>query len=64
VSISASLDTLIGSYNFTVGTTHYSSSISESGGEYTASVSGMASVSASSEMAVENAVSLRISEMA
>lgn len=52
------------SYNFSVDGKHYNSSISSSNGEYTASVQGIGSVTASSESAVEQAISQRVSELA
>lgn len=64
VSIASSLAQLISNYNFKVGDKNYVSSISSSNGEYTATVSGIGSVSGTSETAVENAIALRVSETA
>lgn len=64
VSVASSLAQLLSSYNFKVGDKSYVSSISSSSGEYTATVSGVGSVSGTSETAVENAIALRVSEMA
>jgi len=63
-SVSSSLAQMLASYNFSVGDKHYSSSITKSGEEYTASVAGVASASGSSESSVEAALSMRVSVMA
>ena len=62
--MASSLSELISSYSFKVGDKSYSSSITSSDGEYTASVRGIGTVTASSESAVEQAISQRVSEMA
>lgn len=64
MSVASSLAQLLSSYNFKVGDKSYASSISSSNGEYTATVSGVGSVSGTSETAVENAIALKVSEMA
>jgi hypothetical protein len=53
------------SYSTTVAGKQYSGSVEDSGGQYTASVSGLAgaSASASSMQAAENALTLRIDEL-
>jgi hypothetical protein len=57
------VDTLVSSYSTTVAGKQYSGSVEESQGEYTASVSGLASASGSSAMAAENSLSQRIDEL-
>jgi predicted RNase H-like HicB family nuclease len=56
---------LVSSYSTTVGGKHYSGSVEESDGEYTASVSGLsgASASGSSADAAENNLTTRINEL-
>jgi hypothetical protein len=56
---------LVSSYSTTVAGKQYSGSVEDSGGQYTASVSGLAgaSASASSMQAAENALTLRIDEL-
>jgi hypothetical protein len=57
---------MVGSFTTTVAGVHYSASIMESGGTYTASAPNIpgASASGASESAAENALTLRIDEMA
>jgi hypothetical protein len=56
---------LVSSYSTTVAGKQYSGSVEDSGGQYTASVSGLAGASASgsSAQAAENALTLRIDEL-
>jgi|GEM_PF-1801176 len=64
VTLASSLAELISNYNFKVGDKNYVSSISSSNGEYTATVSGVGSVSGTSESAVEAAIAVKVSAMA
>ena len=62
----AAAEEMVGSFTTTVAGVHYSASIMESGGTYTASAPNIpgASASGASESAAENALTLRIDEMA
>jgi predicted RNase H-like HicB family nuclease len=60
------METLVSSYSTTVAGTHYSGSVEESGGEYTASVATLAGATASGSSieAAENNLNARIDELA
>lgn len=60
------MESLVSSYSTTVAGTHYSGSVEESGGEYTASVANLAGATASgsSVQAAENNLTVRIDALA
>lgn len=63
-NLAAGLADPVGNYVYTIDGQSYSTTISTSGGEYTATVPGLGTITAPSEAAVEAAISVRISELA
>ena len=63
-NLAASLTENVGSFVYTINGQSYSTTISSSGGEYSATVPGVGTISEPSEAAVEAAISVRISALA
>ena len=63
-NLPASLVDNVGSFVYTINGQSYSTTISSSGGEYSATVPGVGTISEPSEAAVEAAISVRISALA
>lgn len=63
-NLAASLVDNVGSFVYTINGQSYSTTISSSGGEYSATVPGVGTISEPSEAAVEAAISVRISALA